>query len=275
MDGNGTMIVIGGKEDQQGKMKILRKVVEEAGGRQGNLLIITTATHNPEQAGMEYRSIFLDLGINRAEVLNIDNRALADDTIICQKIQQASGIFFTGGDQLRITSILGGTRAGQALKSACEDGALLAGTSAGASVMSETMIVGGREEDPPGKFTVQLAPGLGFLKGVVIDQHFAQRGRIGRLISAVAQNPSVIGIGIDEDTAIVLKGQESFRVIGRSTVTIVDGRNITYSNISELVADQPLTLAGIVLHSLSEGYGFDLHTRRVLLSLQSQRIQDV
>ncbi|MEC9488307.1 MAG: cyanophycinase [Halanaerobium sp.] len=264
MDKTGKMIIIGGREDKDGRRQILARVAEEAGGRDGSLLIITTATHSPQETGAVYRRIFSDLGIDRVEVLNIDGREYADSHDVQEKIRSATGIFFTGGDQLRITSILGGSRAGTSMKSALKRGTLLAGTSAGASVMSETMIIGGIEEGPPGKGTVQLAPGLGFLEGVVIDQHFAQRGRIGRLISAVAQNPKIIGIGIDEDTAIIMGGQKSFKVLGKSTVTIVDGRNITYSNISELEADQPLTLAGVTLHSLSDDYGYDLNLRQVI-----------
>lgn len=180
-------------------------------------------------------------------------------------LEKAGGIFFTGGDQLRITSIFGGTRAYVALKEAYEGGTVIAGTSAGASVVSSIMIVGGEGEDSPQLNSVRLAAGLGLLEEVVIDQHFAQRGRMNRLLFAVAYNPHILGIGIDEDTAIEFQEEASFLVHGSRTVTVIDGREISYSNISELEGEQPLALLNVKIHVLPAGYAYNLITREVII----------
>jgi len=158
---------------------------------------------------------------------------------------------------LRITSILGGSGIDKLLKQLYKEGTLIVGTSAGASVMSQTMIVEGNDEDSPRKCTIKMAPGLGLLKDVIIDQHFAQRGRIGRLLAAIAQNPNNLGIGIDEDTAIVVE-KNSFRVIGSNAVTVVEGRKLEHSNVSESSPNEILALTNVILHILPSGYGYDL-----------------
>ena len=173
-------------------------------------------------------------------------------------IKEASLIFFTGGDQLRITSLIGGTSVYDALKDACELGAYIVGTSAGASVMSDTMIVQGDDEDSPRKCTLKMAPGLGLIKDVIIDQHFAQRGRIGRLLTGIAQNPEVLGIGIDENTAIIVEKNGMIEVIGEGAVYFVDGSKITYTNVSELKSDEILSMHNVILHVLTENNKFDL-----------------
>jgi len=170
----------------------------------------------------------------------------------------------TGGDQLRITSILGGTRAGQALKNVYTSGGIVMGTSAGASVMSSTMIVKGEDNEPAKKCTLKMAPGLGLIGGVIIDQHFDQRGRFGRLLCGVAENPEVIGIGIDEDTAVKVFPDMHFEIIGTNAVTVIDGSAIESSNVSELKQSEILAIVGVRVSSLPQGYGFDLRNRKVL-----------
>jgi cyanophycinase len=160
-----------------------------------------------------------------------------------------------------LTSILGGSNSDAAIRQAYLSGTVIAGTSAGASVMSDTMIVDGDSSDTPKKSNLGMAHGMGLLQEVVIDQHFAQRGRINRILAAVAQNPLIIGVGIDEDTAIVVTPDEKFEVIGSQTVTIADGRHVIYSNISESKPFDPLALTNVVLHVLPEGYGYDLKRR--------------
>ncbi|MDA8235798.1 MAG: cyanophycinase [Clostridia bacterium] len=260
----GILVIIGGAEDKENKCLILKRVTQLAGGQEGRLVLISTATENPEEVGEEYKRIFLRLGLKRVINLCLSTREQAEEQKAVEEIRGATAIFFTGGDQLRITSILGGTAVDLAVYEAYRRGTVIAGTSAGASAMSNTMIVEGNSDEGPKQNTVKMAPGLGLLDQVVIDQHFAQRGRLGRLLAAVAQNPNILGIGIDEDTAIeVNKGL--FRVIGSQTVTIIDGRQILYTNASEADPRQPLALSNVTLHVLPPGYGYDLRTRQPLL----------
>lgn len=167
-------------------------------------------------------------------------------------------LFFTGGDQLRITSILGGTPIYDALKELCNNGGLIAGTSAGASVMSDTMIVTGEDDESPRKCTLKMSPGLGLVRNIIIDQHFAQRGRIGRLLTGIAQNPEVLGIGIDEDTAIIVSDKGVAEVVGSGAVYFIDGSSIVYSNVSEQYAEDVLSMFNVKLHVLKEGNRFNL-----------------
>lgn len=264
MKEKGQLIIIGGAEDKTGESRILKEVVKMASKREGNFLIMTTPTEKPEEVGEEYREVFSRLGMDDTDVLNVKTRDEANSSQCVEKVRRASGIFFTGGDQLRITSILGGTRVEEALREAKQEGAGIVGTSAGASVMSSTMIVEGESHDPARKCTLKMAPGLGFLEEVIIDQHFDQRGRFGRLLCGVAENPNSLGIGIDEDTAICVEPEGRFRVIGSNAVTVIDGKTIKSSNVSELKPNEILSIINVTLHVLPEGYGFDLSRREVL-----------
>lgn len=257
----GNLLIIGGKEDKEGECLILRKFVSMAGGREARIAVVTTATELPREVGDEYRALFLELGAQSAAILYINNRDSANDRHQVAELDQASGIFFTGGDQLRLTSILGGSRTDQIIRKAYLAGTVIAGTSAGASVMSDTMIVDGDSSDTLKKSAISMAHGMGLLEDVVIDQHFAQRGRINRLLAAVAQNPYVLGIGIDEDTALVVAPGATCEVIGSQTVTIVDGKGVIHSNISESKRDDPLALTNVLMHVLPAGFGYDLKRR--------------
>ncbi len=257
----GTLLIIGGAEDKTGKCEILRRFAEVSGGGDAIVIIITTASLEPDQVGREYTEVFKNLGVGYIEVLNLDSRKRANHSYMTRLLEKATGIFFTGGDQLRITTTLGGTVANEGLRKAYLRGALIAGTSAGASMMSNTMIVEGDSEQAPKLNTIKLAPGLGLLEDVVIDQHFAQRGRTGRLLSAVAHNPYILGMGIDEDTAVLVYPDARLEIIGSQTVTFIDGRQVAFSNVSELTPGQPLAIEQAVLHVLPKGFGFDLTTR--------------
>ena len=173
-------------------------------------------------------------------------------------IKTTNLLFFTGGDQLRITSMIGGTPIYNVIKELCSNGGVIAGTSAGASVMSDTMIVEGEDDESPHKCTLKMSPGLGLVKNIIIDQHFAQRGRVGRLLTAIAQNPEVLGIGIDEDTAILVSDKGTAEVIGSGAVYFIDGSGITYSNVSEQYSNEILSMFNVKLHVLKEGDKFDL-----------------
>ena len=256
----GKLLIIGGAEDKEGECKILKRFVQEAGGKESRIIVLTAATEYPQQVGAQYDKIFKSLGAAEVQVLDVSERVSANRETIVHELEKATGVFFTGGDQLRITGILGGTRLGRTLHRLYERGVIIAGTSAGASAMSDTMIVGG-EAGTPKKDKLTMAPGLGLLHSVVVDQHFAQRGRIGRLLSAIAQNPYVLGVGIDEDTSILVYSDGRFTVVGSQTVTVVDASPSMATNVSETSPGQALVLTPVWMHVLSDGYGFDLKRR--------------
>ncbi len=259
----GHLIIIGGGEDKNGKSEILKHFVDFV-GENGIITVITTATENPVEVGNVYRNAFERLGAKRVDVLNINSRDEANVGQNARIILNSGGIFFTGGDQLRITSILGGTEAYSAMQQAYVKGALIAGTSAGASAMSNTMIVDGDSNDPARKCTLKMAPGLGLMEDTIIDQHFHQRGRIGRLLCGVAENPHMLGIGIDEDTAVFVHPDLRFEVLGTNSVTVIDGITIKSSNVSELKPDEILAINNATLHVLPSGYGYDMQERSVM-----------
>lgn len=257
----GNLIIIGGAEDKKGKKVILDRACSHIDKEKDILLVATIATEYPEEAAKKYRKAFSELGVKNIKVLNITERQEAFEEKNIKLVQEARLIFFTGGDQLRITSLVGGTPVYDALKKSCDDGNYMVGTSAGASVMSDTMIIGGDEEDSPKKSTLSMSPGLGFIKNVIIDQHFDQRGRIGRLLSGVAQNPEVLGIGIDENTAIFVNKDGFIEVVGEGVVYFVDGSEITYTNVSEQHSDEVLSMFNVKLNVLKDGNKFDLKER--------------
>lgn len=260
----GILVIIGGAEDKYGDSSILEEVVDVIGGEEARLCIITTATEHPEEVGQEYKEVFSRLGVRDLDIVDISHRDEANRRDNADRLRKASGFFFTGGDQLRITSILGGTRAYDALYDSFMDGTPVIGTSAGASVMSSTMIVEGNSNDAARKCTLKMAPGLNLVDGVIIDQHFDQRGRLGRLLCGVAENPGTLGIGIDEDTAIMVLPDDCFEVIGTNAVTVIDGKTITSTNVSESQPNEILAIANASLHVLSRGYGFDFKNREVI-----------
>jgi cyanophycinase len=180
-------------------------------------------------------------------------------------LERASCFFFAGGDQLRIASLIGGTVLDRLLHARYREGLVVAGTSAGAAVMSDVMMIGGEGDDAPRRGMARISPGFGLIRGVIIDQHFDQRGRIGRLLVALAQNPMTLGIGIDEDTAVVIDGSSNCWVLGSQTVTIIDTRGSGHSNVSKQSPNEPLAFTEMALHVLPEGYGFRLDTREPVL----------
>lgn len=260
----GNLIIIGGAEDKTDRRDILNEIVKKIHGAEGDIAILTTATSYPKEVGFVYLKTFKEIGFERVKVIDIRSREEANEDSIIYEIEKAKCLFFTGGDQLKITSIIGGTKLYEAVKRAFLEGKLIAGTSAGASCICTTMMVSGVEEIPPTKCKIKMAPGLDIIKGVIIDQHFSQRGRIGRLLNAVAHNPEIIGIGIDEDTAIVFEGTPQFRVIGSGAVTVVDGKDISFSDISDIENDEKITIFNSKVHILPQNYGFDLKERKPL-----------
>jgi len=256
---SGPLIIIGGHEDKDGDKIILKHVAEHVRG--GKLIIATVASHQPEGYFETYQKAFGALGVDDLVELYVNERSETFDENASAGFENAAGIFFTGGDQLRISSQIGDTPIETMVRDIHKRGGVVAGTSAGASVMSETMLVKGTSKESYRIGDLHMAPGLGLVRDVIIDQHFAERGRIGRLLGAVAQNPRVLGIGIDEDTAIIVQG-DHFQVAGAGAVYVVDGAGVTHSNIAEARPERTLSMHQVTLHVLSTGDGFDLKQRR-------------
>ena len=257
----GPLIIIGGHEDKTGDRQILRAVAKHLAGRR--LVLATIASHEPEGYFESYRAAFADLGVTDLVELYVNERGETHDDDKLELLDSAGGVFFSGGDQLRIASQIGDTPIERKVRAIHEAGGVVAGTSAGASVMSETMLVGGASSESHRIGDLRMAPGLGLIRDAIIDQHFAERGRIGRLLGAVAHNPRILGVGIDEDTAILVEG-ERFSVLGSGAVYVVDAEDVTQSNIAEAQSACALSLHDVRLHVLAAGDGFDLARRAPL-----------
>jgi cyanophycinase len=259
----GPVMVIGGAEDKMRDKLILSRFARLAGGADGHVVVISTASSLGEEATELYRELFQGLGIGRVSGLRPDERSEADDPETARLLAEATGVFLTGGNQSRLTQVVAGTRLGDALANAHDRGVVLAGTSAGASAMASHMVAFGQPGATPKHRMVQLSAGLGILQGVVIDQHFEQRGRHGRLLALVAQSPSLLGVGIDEDTCAMFFADRTLHVIGKGAVTIVDGREVK-TDAYRGKGYKPLMISGAVLHALPSGYWFDLRRRELM-----------
>ena len=250
----GHLLVIGGAEDKYNERRILKKFLELAGGTDAEVLIIPVASDFPEFAADVYTQAFRNLGVARPRVLRATSRQDIVDADVETLLDGVNGIFMTGGDQMRLVSLLGGTKLADKIRSIVRSSdVVLAGTSAGAAAMSTTMVVRGDPSSHPHKAAVRLSPGLGFLKNIIIDQHFSERGRISRLITAVSYNPYNLGIGIDENTAIILDGKGVLEVYGQGSTTIVDGSEITFNEIAEVADNEAFSICGVQFHVLREG----------------------
>jgi cyanophycinase len=263
----GPLIAIGGHEDKEGDRVILCEVAGRLKG--GKLVLATIASHQPEGYYESYKEGFRDLGLKDLVEIYVNDRGETHDEEKLKVFDEAAGVFFSGGDQLRIASQIGDTPIERAIRRVHKRGGLIAGTSAGASVMSDTMLIGGSSAESHRIGDLRMAPGLGFIRNAIIDQHFAERGRIGRLLGAVAHNPRILGIGIDEDTAIVVEGG-LFKVLGSGAVYVVDADDVTHSNIAEAEQASALSLHDVRLHVLATGDRFDLGRRQPIISGQDK-----
>lgn len=261
----GPVMVIGGAEDKLKDRVILARFAKAAEGPDGHVVVISTASSLGDFATERYRELFGELGIGRVTGLRPEERSEADDPAAPAALADATGVFLTGGNQSRLAQVVAGTRLGDALFLAHDRGVVLAGTSAGASAMASHMVAFGRSGSTPKNRMAQLSAGLGILPGMVIDQHFEQRGRIGRLLAIVAGSPSLLGVGLDEDTCAIVHPDRTLQVIGRGAVTIVDGSHVR-SDSYRGKGYRPLMVSGAVLHSLPSGYWLDLRTRALLPS---------
>jgi cyanophycinase len=261
----GWLVPIGGAENKENDRDILEHFVEVSGGESANIVVIPTASRLSE-TGPRYEKIFNELGADKVAVMDFDTRRDCQEPGRLRRIEEATGIFFTGGNQLRLTTLLGGTPVAKLIRSRNAHGVTVGGTSAGASILSEHMIAFGDEGSSVISGSVRLAPGLGLTNRFIIDQHFRQRDRLGRLMTALAYNPFAVGIGLDEDTAAFIGPDETVEVSGSGGVTIVDASEVSYSSVAESVEGQPVCVLGLRLHFLVAGATFNLHTRQASAS---------
>ena len=258
----GRLIAIGGAEDKVRERAILRCFVDSAGGGAADLVVLATASEVPE-TGTRYAALFGNLGARSIEVLRIVNRedALAAGREVLDHLERASGLFLTGGSQIRLSSALGGTALAAAIRRRHQEGMVVGGTSAGASLLSEHMIALGDSGGTPRRRLVHLAKGLGLAPDLIIDQHFRRRDRLGRLLTALSYNPEPLGLGIDEDTAAVIDPDGTLRVLGSAGVTVVDASRMRFTNSHAVNRGQPLAMLGLHVDFLTHGCRYDLTQR--------------
>jgi cyanophycinase len=269
------LLIIGGAEDKVGRSTILRRFVRLAGGRKASVVLIPTASSFPDEVVETYTTAFKRLGVSEIVVVNPGSRAsavarrAADGPVqsavgaMVEALDGATGIFMTGGNQLKLSQLFVGTPLSDAIARAHERGAVVAGTSAGASIMSQFMISLGADGVTPRQRSSQLTSGLGLLPDVIIDQHFDERARYGRLMSLVASSPNLLGVGIDEDTAAEVRDGRELTVVGSGSVFVVDARTAV-SDVPQARRHAPLLISGAVVHSLPAGAKFDLHTAQLI-----------
>jgi cyanophycinase len=272
-DGNGArpgaLMAIGGAEDKFEEKFILKNFFDLCGGKDAKIAIIPTASRL-ETTGSAYQAIFNDFGVQSVEVLPLFRRADANDPAVARVFEQATGIFMTGGDQSKILAVLGGTESLLAIQDANGRGAVIGGTSAGASALSDPMIAVGRPGSMARSGMVKLTTGLGLTKAFIVDQHFHQRERLGRLMYSVMLYPGMVGVGVDEDTAAILNpGGGCIDVIGRGTVTIVDGSELKMYNPASVPHLAPMVFSNMVLHSLTHGCRYSLEDRELEMDRRS------
>ena len=259
----GTLFAIGGAEAKLRRRAVLRAFVAAAGGSDARIAVVPTASSLGPEVVEVYRAVFASLGAGEVVALRPESRAEAQDPAVAAPLADVTAVFMTGGNQLKLSAFITGTVFGDAVVAAHRRGAVVGGTSAGASILAEHMIAFGGAGSTPRQRMSQLSVGLGLLRDAVVDQHFAQRNRYGRLLSLVAQSPSLLGIGVDEDTAAVVTDGTRLEVVGRGAVTLVDGRHLV-SNAYTAQPTAPLLVSGAALHVLPAGSSFDLRTRTLI-----------
>lgn len=259
--------MIGGAEEKLRQRQILSRFISLAGASDGHIAVISTASSLGDEASELYVSLFHAMGVTDVRALRPLTRDEADDAAVVETIRDASGVFMTGGNQLRLSSVIAGTRLGRAIAARHRAGAIVAGTSAGASALGSHMVAFGTGGATPKQRMTQMSAGLGLLPGVLIDQHFEQRNRIGRLLALVALSPALLGIGLDEDTAGLVSPGGVLEVIGKGSVTILDPAHLQ-TDAYEVKRHKPIMVSGVLLHSLPSGYRFDLRRRSLLAPLR-------
>lgn len=262
----GHMLVIGGAEDpDEDDMTILPHFVEMCGGSSARIVVCSSPSEDPHEKADTYERLFNKIGVAAVYPAPIESRDEAEDEELLEFTRTATGVFFTGGDQLRLTALIAGSGFCETVRTRLYgDSLVVGGTSAGAAAVSSVMLIGGPTDGTVKREDVSLAPGLGYWRDTVVDTHFSQRGRVNRLMTIFAHNPNVLGIGIDENTAIDLVPGDHFTVIGEGVVMVFNGR-VSHTNAPNASDDQPLAITDAAIHTLPAGYGFDLRTKRPLL----------
>jgi cyanophycinase len=264
--GEGDLLVIGGAEDKLRRRTVLREFVERAGGEGARIAVIPTASSLGPEIVEVYAALFHKLGAAEVYGVRPEDRAQASSPEVLQELDRATGIFMTGGNQLKLSTVIAGTPFADAIVAARGRGVTIGGTSAGASIQSSHMVAFGPGGSTPKQRMTQVAAGLGLVENCVIDQHFAQRNRYGRLLMIVSQSPQLLGMGVDEDTAAVIsrtEGAEMLRVVGRGSVTLFDGRQMV-TNAHAAKEHKPILASGVVLHVLPAGSQFDMTARALV-----------
>ena len=261
----GHLVAIGGAEDKESEMEVLRRVFELAPGGNGEVAVFVTASGFPDDVFAAYDAAFRQLGAADVHQCNPRERRNAADSELVDIVERCGVFFFSGGDQLRLTNTLGGSPVLEALRTSyLEHGAVIAGTSAGAMAQSTTMITGSSSVDALHKGSVQMASGLGFVDGVIIDSHFLERGRFTRLMEVGATNPEQLGIGLGEDAGVIIHPNRVLEAVGPGHVILVDSRDLATSNVAEASEGDPVAIENVVMHALINGHGFDIDGRRYL-----------
>ena len=259
----GILVAVGGAEDKADDMVVLRRVIDEVRGEAERVEVVAAASRDPREAARPYLRAFEEMGIRKVDWLALDRREDANERRTLERLEEADVVYFTGGDQLRLAETLRGSEALDVLKRRYEAGAVIAGTSAGAAALSDTMLARGSTEEALSKGNVQTETGLGLLPHVVIDTHFVQRGRFARLLEVVTHDPSLTGIGISEDTAIVVRGGHELEVVGSDNVVLVDGTEVLHTNAREAHPGEALVVARAIVHALAQGCHYDFRTREI------------
>ncbi|OLS23463.1 MAG: Cyanophycinase [Candidatus Heimdallarchaeota archaeon LC_2] len=269
-------LAIGGGMELSSTNPLIQKFIELAGGRKAKITVLPTASDFGHEIGPMYTEAFSEL-CDDVQYFLIDDRSDTDDIVCLKRLKESTGIFFTGGNQLRITSILGGSKFLEIIKARLEKGIIIAGTSAGATAMSTTMITWGRADEMV-KGNLQLSPGIGFISNMVIDSHFIKRGRISRLLHLVALNPGSLGIGLAENSGILVSGDESYpilEVIGSRQVIVVDGRSIVHSNIANVKENRPYTVTNVLVHALGPNYKYNFRDHEIIAPISIESTYEI
>jgi cyanophycinase len=261
---NGHIVAIGGAEDKTSQLEILKRVIELAPEGNTEVAVIATASSIPDQVLPDYDAAFTRLGASRVHLLDIRDRQQAANPETVRLIEQSDVIFFTGGDQLRLTNVFGGSAALTAIRERWMSGAVVAGTSAGAAAMPGTMIYNGAATDALRKGAVNMTFGLGLVDGLIIDSHFLERGRFTRLMEVGATNPEYLGVGIGEDAAVIIHQNQILEAFGPGHVILFVSRDLACSNIADLGMGEAVAIENMILHAMVSGHGFDIEARRYL-----------
>lgn len=260
----GALIAIGGAEDKTSKSEVLRRVLSHVVSDKCEVGVVTTASSIPGEVFEGYRKTFEELGAKAVHNLDIREREDARDEKHMATIEKCGLIFLSGGDQLRLTNVLGGSPVLEAIRNARAAGTVIAGTSAGAAAMSATMIYNGQAADALRKGAVKMSGGLAFVEGIVIDSHFLERGRFTRLMEVGATNPEYVGVGIGEDAGVIIHPGPVLEAIGSGHIIIVDSNELRSSNVADLEDGEPVAVEQVIMHALTSGYGYDVGNRRFL-----------